>query len=423
MPNKNNATQRNTSFYRSRVGKKSKNEKNSLFTDKVKKRERQSLLRALVILFSVVIVVGGFIALGVWLQGLVDEEDIKNADTTSPTVSGTNSDEEFFATYTTEPAADPPFDITGIYDNYNGIYLDVSTIPNIESLDAFIESSKAAGINAVSIDIKKPDGGLPFYLNGDTYTTAGEYGRVPLGDMISLPDLISKFHAADMYVSGRISALRDTLAAQSLPKWTFTNPSTNMAWSDKNGDMWLNPYIDGARLHVVTYVVSAVSAGLDEVVLSDFTFPEYTGEAPAYADGGVSRYIAVREFLAEIRRALDDSYPKAKLGIFIPLADLENIPNEQTGLSPIELKEVTSFISTDFSPTKIASGSKIGDVTITNPAANPRETIQALAVKYKYLIDITRFRPIIARYDDVEMIAAEKQALRDSGVSVWEQSG
>jgi len=191
-PPKGNNQNRNTSYYRARVGKGNKPKKEtSVFMDRAKKRQMGNYRLAMIILLLLMIAFTGLILLGAWLHSLVGSG-------TEPEISG-DMNSALFTTQPTEPnmrmnidsgsdIESPLADISMIFYNYNGVYLDVQQLESLENLQYFINNIKSRGINAVNIDIKKEDGTVPYHINGQTDAVVGIEGYIdiPVKDIIDL---------------------------------------------------------------------------------------------------------------------------------------------------------------------------------------------------------------------------------------------
>lgn len=427
-----NEENRNTSYYKSRVGKKLKAE-SSIFLDNAKKRQLTSYKLAMLVLLLLLIAFTGLILLGAWLNSLVglDSETMNNntdngdADNVNPFTTQAAPDVITNAaadSYSITEESPPAFDISEIFYNYNGVYLDIAKLESLESLQNFIDNIKSKGINAVNIDIKKEDGTVLYPINGQTAAVSGEANYIS----IPIKAIINMLHENELYVSGTIACFKDSLASTTYVNYSLKSSSAaEMRWEDADGSYWLNAYSEGARDYITGIVAESVKLGFDEIILSWFFFPNVANEkSVSYEDGGVSKYSVIKDFVTAQRYALDDIAPKVKLGLSIPLTYFLNMPNETMGLNPGDLADRCNFFATSFAPANVPSGIKVNGEIISNPESDPHGTVKSLCAHFKYLTDsnITNFRPYIQAFNQYgdDQIQKQKQALYDSSITMWQ---
>lgn len=434
--NKNNG--RNTSYFKSRVEKEKDSAKNVAynFIDKSKKRQMSSYIRAVAVLFICMVVVTGFIFLGIILKGIAEGEENSNSFVTGsdkisdqnnmpPTQSlpAVSSEDSVNLTDSSGGADNLQADIADIYSKYNGVYLDVQELESIESLQIFIDRIKQKNINAVNIDIKKEDGIIPYHINGEFDFVTGTENQINL----NIEDIIKTLHDNGLYVSGNIACFKDNLAGTTYAGYTLKEASTALRWTDSSDSAWLNIYVEDARNYIKKIVTESVRLGFDEIILSYFYLPNVANvKSLIYEDNGVGKYAAVRNFIMDIRGEIENIAPngfKVKLGLSIPIWDFLNMPNETMGLDPNDLSGWFNFFTTSFAPSDLSPGS----LNISKPENDPYETVKSLCEHFKYLIDSVGFRPIIQAFNakdgtiyDDDKINKQKQALIESGISVWE---
>jgi len=415
---------RNTSYYKARVKAAAKKKKDSsLYIEKAKKRQMNSYIRAIAVLFALMTVFTGVIFLGMHLNNLIDEEEIPEITVNSPDMwKPVPSSDSLSAP--SDPAGKEQEDqgeISEIFYRYNGVYLDVSNLESLESLQYFIDNIKAKGINAVNIDIKKEDGTVPYHINGQT-------DSVMLGaNQIDIPisGIIGLLHENGLYVSGTISCFKDSLAASTFVNYALKSSSDLMKWEDSDGRLWLNAYSEGSRNYVKSILEDSAKLGFDEIILSWFFFPNVANEKSiVYGDEGDARdkYAVVKEFVTEQRRSLDQIAPRIKLGFYVPLQYFLNTPVEVMGLNPADLAEWCNFFATSFAPADVPAGAVLGGETLSNHEANPFETVKALCGHFKYISDTANFRPYLQAFGGYgeQQVTSQKQALFDSGIGAWQ---
>jgi len=422
-----NDRERNTSYYKSRVKIPAKRKKDSsAYVEKAKKRQWNSYIRALAVLFVLMAVFTGLIFLGMFLNDLVgvgDETGVTDPDlqelfpSALPAPPGNGS----AALPTGGDGHIGPADIPEIFFGYNGVYLDVTKIGSLESLQFFVENIKSKGINAVNIDIKKEDGSVPYHINGQTESVMlGESQiEIPIGEIIGL------LHENGLYVSGTISCFRDSLAASTFVTYALKSSSDQMKWEDSGGSLWLSAYSEGARSYIKSIVEDSARLGFDEIILNWFFFPHVADEKSVmYGNEGDARdrYAVVKDFVTEQRLAIDQIAPKIKLGLFIPLRHFLLAPNAMTGINPADLAEWCNFLATSFAPADVPSNISINGKTLQNAEASPFETVKALCAHFKYISDSVNFRPYLQAFGGYgeQQVTNQKQALFDFDINVWQ---
>ena len=425
-----NDRERNTSYYKSRVKIPAKSKKDSsAYIEKAKKRQWNSYIRALAVLFVLMAVFTGIIFLGRFLNELVTAGG-EDATAETPGIDG------LFPSAHPAPSgngsASLPPDSTGegssvetviseIFYGYNGAYLDVTKLESLESLGYFIENIKSKGINAVNMDIKKEDGTVPYHINGQTDSVM--LGENQIG--LAIGDVIGLLHENGIYVSGTISCFKDSLAASTFVNWALKSASDQMKWEDSGGSLWMSAYSKGARDYIKGIVEDSARLGFDEIVLNWFFFPHVADEkSVVYGDEEDTRdrYAVVKDFVAEQRRALDQIAPKVKLGVFIPLRHFLLAPNDTTGINPADLAEWCNFIATSFAPADVPTNIPVNGQTLKNAEASPFETVKALCAHFRHISDSVNFRPYIQAFGGYgeQQVTNQKQALFDFDINVWQ---
>ena len=425
---KNKTPTKNTSYYRSRVGVQKQKKESSVFLERAKKRQIDNYRLAIIVLLILMAVFTAIIALGIWLNSLVDSDGGDDNSVITPKPSVYNSafslngeDDDAFNSPTTADDTLPVIEIAEIFYNYNGVYLDIQKIDGLDGLQYIIDAIKLKGINAVNIDIKKEDGTVPFPLNGHTAAVVDEsnYISMPIAEAINL------LHENGLYVSGVVSCFKDHLAASNYPLRALDSAAASK-WEDETG-RWLNPYLEESRNYIKSIVEDSAALGFDEIILSWFFFPYASSSNPvSYNEdtAEISKYTAVKDFVTDIRYTLDDIAPKIKLGLNIPLGYFLNVPDESMGLNPVDLIDKCNFLATSFAPSHVLAGYKIDGNIIANPENDPNGTVKSLCGHFNYIIDnpSINFRPYIQAFNGYgdDQIAKQKQALFESNIKMWQ---
>lgn len=410
---------RNTSYYKSKVGKAKK--KNNNFLEKSRKRQMSSYIRAISVVGVLMFVVICFIMLGVYLKNLTAGEEAEQnfaaISTEEPSISS-------FAMPVAEEAVTPePFGASDVYTRFQGAYLDIQKLENLESLQNFIDRLKLKEINAVTIDIKKEDGIIPFHINGQFTAVVGEENQIDL----KIQDIIAMLRENNLYVSGRIVCFKDNLASRNfLPIHALTESSTGLLFADYYDSAWLNIYSEEARQYIKNLVAETVQLGFDEIVLDYFYLPNVSDLSRlTYNDGGTSKNDAVKNFVTEVRGVINEFSPEVKLGLNFPIRYFVNMPSNSMGLNPNELISVCDFFTTSFAPSDLLDLPQ-GAINISNPESSPYEAVKAVSAKFVDIAGKIMLRPDLQAFDsangviyDDTKILNQRQALSEAGISVW----
>jgi hypothetical protein len=409
------------------VGKKTGKE-SSAFLEVAKKRQMTSYKWATLVMFLLMIAFAGLILLGAFLKSLVGQNDGEGAaesgenDLNADIFNTREKDDHeilFPAVGDNAEKSAQSADISDIFLKYNGVYLDVEKIENLEALQSFIAGIKEKGINAVSIDIKKEDGSVPFHINGQTDAAIGTENYIDM----NIEDIIKLLHDNELYVSGTIACFKDNFAIVPFVNYTLLSSSASAArWEDSDGNCWFNPYSEGAREYISGIVKDSVKFGFDEIILSWFFFPDANPNAVLYEDGGIEKYEIIKRFIAEQRQALDDIAPKVKLGLCIPTQYFLRTPSENMGLNPGDLAEWCNFFAASFAPAHVSQGTMVNGEKILNPENNPYGTVKALCEHFKYISEKTNFRPYLQEFNGYgdDAVIRQQQALHESDITMWQ---
>ena len=406
---------RNTFYYKSRVSKTKK--VNNNFFDNARKRQMNSYLRSVALVTVLIFVVTGFIVLGVFLQNLTAEE-------IEPGFMLAYEGAAVYG-YAMRMGAPPEeetaglSDISAIFYNFRGVYLDVRQLEDLDDLQNFIDRVKLRDINAVRIDIKRQDGIIPFRINGHFSAIVGEDNEIEL----RIQDIIEMLHANGMYVSGKITCFRDDLASGRFPTWALTDSATGVRFSDAGNSSWLNIYSEDARNHIKTLVAESVRLGFDEIILDYFFLPNVPDTSRIiYNDNGIGKNTAVRNFVTDVRATINEISPDVRLGLNFPIQYFLNAPNAAMGLNPDELIHSSDFFTTSFAPSHLPQGA----LGLTNPAGNPYETVGILSARFSDTASRIMLRPDLQAFDDengiiydANQILSQRQALSNAGITVW----
>lgn len=156
-----------------------------------------------------------------------------------------------------------------------GYYADAGMLAeDVEAVQAAVEELPAG--TAVMLDLKNEFGSFFYSSHIPGAETSGSV------DTGAVDQLIKKLSSGDLYLIARIPALRDRaygLAHQS----SGLALSSGALWEDPNGCYWLDPASADTMAYLEDIVEELQVLGFDEVVFTDFSFPET--ESIVYAEG------------------------------------------------------------------------------------------------------------------------------------------
>ncbi len=132
---------------------------------------------------------------------------------------------------------------------------------------------------AVMLDMKNIAG----YFHYSTTVGGETSGSI---DIEAMDELIEYLRRSSLYTIARIPAFRDYYYGLNNVPFGLSLPSGIGLWMDDSGCYWLNPESDGALNYLIQIVNELKSLGFDEVVFSDFCFPNtekiaYSGDRAA----------------------------------------------------------------------------------------------------------------------------------------------
>lgn len=272
----------------------------------------------------------------------------------------------------TEPAVPGPVSpITdvGTTENYRGGYLDLTDYPTAGELRDAAEKLRAEGYTAVMTDLKYDNGKLG-YLS--SVKEADTYGANPSVAAHSLADIVSVLHEAGLYVTGRVCALRDDIAAKGNSDAALMNEA-GFRYSD-GASRWLSVYSAEAQDYLIGLLAEMRAAGVEEVMLRDYGLPADAGTtAPAYRED-VSAYDAVTAFIKRI----DTEIPGLTLSLEMDASVIAAGKDAVRGIDTAALGSLADSVTADLTLSNLKDGVTVGGVTVADVDKDPAKTVSAL---------------------------------------------
>jgi hypothetical protein len=205
------------------------------------------------------------------------------------------------------------------------VYISLSNLSNINSIDTLFEEIKSSGIDGIILDIKTADGKL-------TYISQLNYGfinEVTDKNGLDLKIICEKAHDKGLYVVGRMAAFFDDTASRRDKSMAIQTSGVN--WLDYNMKGWLNPYNAGAVDYLTDIIKENVQLGVDEIQLTYVQFP-VSGKLKVidYGEGDSikARQTALANFIIAAKRATSN---KARISVELPLDVVNKTVNEAGG--------------------------------------------------------------------------------------------
>lgn len=119
---------------------------------------------------------------------------------------------------------------------------------------------------AVMVDVKNIQGG--FFYSSSVSTV-----RAKKVDTAAMDELLAYLRLSDLYAVARVPAFRDFYyGLDHVPDGLPT--AGGYLWMDDDRCYWLNPASQGTMTYLVNIVTELKSLGFDEVVFTDFRFPD-----------------------------------------------------------------------------------------------------------------------------------------------------
>ncbi|MCM1263427.1 MAG: putative glycoside hydrolase [Butyrivibrio sp.] len=140
-----------------------------------------------------------------------------------------------------------------------GIYI-TGPVAGSEKMDELITLVEETELNAMVIDVKNDEGVVTYKMQSDTVLEI-ESGVRYIKDIEAL---VEKLHEKDIYLIARIVAFKDPYLAEMKPELSLKT-SSGEVFRDKNGDAWVNPYMQEVWDYLVEIGTQAAQIGFDEI--------------------------------------------------------------------------------------------------------------------------------------------------------------
>ncbi len=166
----------------------------------------------------------------------------------------------------------------------------------------FLSLAAKSELNALMIDLKDEQGRV-FYDTSDPTALEVEanVGAYNLGTVVT------RAHAEDLYVIGRIVVFNDPIAALAKPEMSVWDADLGQPY-ETNGQYFLDPTDPDARQYGLDLAAEACSKGLDEIQFDYVRFPDKRSDSTRF-DEGVSEEVRLPTVMTFLNDAVEILHP------------------------------------------------------------------------------------------------------------------
>ena len=315
----------------------------------------------------------------------------------------------------TEPPADnpPQTEITGVAStkNYKGGYLDLSDYPTTTSLKTAADALKADGYTAVMVELKYDNGKLAYKSE---VAEAVEFGANPSVAALALDDIVDVLHNAGLYVTGRVCAFRDDLAAKGNSALALMN-TAGFRYSD-GASRWISVYTTAGQDYLLALLNEMEDAGVDEVMLRDFALPADAGTTAPKHEVSTGRFETVESFVKRI----STECAGLSLNLEIDVETLAAGSDDETYINCEALAPYTDSITADITLSNLRDGMSIGGKTIADVDADPAKTVDTVLSALDGVA--LNIRPLIELTGNASVDAAQIAAAQNRGYGAYQMT-
>lgn len=243
------------------------------------------------------------------------------------------------------------------------VYMDADCLAGGIAFDLFQNTLSSASANAVLLDYKTADGQLFTSADG---STAAEIGAVK-EPIAAATQTVARLKANGYKIILRVHCFCDPVAAANLTGAAVMEADGVTVWLDdsarNNGNPWLNPYSETARVYLLQVVREAADFGADMILLDDVSFPtgKNTDRAffPGEAESLFSRNAILHDFIEQAKAAAGD----------VPLMVSMSLSAAVSGDSALYgggiFDSAAEISAVDVRSTAIRDGTVLGELTYT----------------------------------------------------------
>lgn len=212
------------------------------------------------------------------------------------------------APVTSAPATTPEITVTEIttaekpveYTNLIVSAAPSGVLSNRAALSAELAKAKAAGFNAVMIQLKDDKG----FFHYKTAIEGAEENELIKGEM-SLSEIVSVFKESGLVPVAEVSVLTDNEGCKAFPEMSYKCKGETVSWLDyKQGTpiRWANPESEKTAEYFNSVLEELKNGGITEILCRNIVFPNFEYYDAEYIDGRYfekERYRYLSDFLAK----------------------------------------------------------------------------------------------------------------------------
>lgn len=326
--------------------------------------------------------------------------------TEAPVVTDAPVTTEAEQTPTTPSAAD-----VATTRNYKGGYLDLSDYLTATELKNAAKALRADGYTAVMVELKYDNGKLAYKSN---VKEAKDFGANPSVAAQELDDIVDILHGEGLYVTGRVCALRDDLAAKGNTDAALMN-TAGFRYSD-GASRWISVYSEEGQDYILALLAEMKRAGVDEIMLRDYALPADAGTTAPKYEAGISKTDAVKAFLGRV----DSTLSGAALNLEMDVATIAAGKDDTMGIDCSAFGAIADSITADMTLSNLRDGMRIGEKTIADVDADPAKTVETLLS----VIDASplNIRPLFELTGNASHDAAQIAAAQNRGYGAYQMT-
>lgn len=314
----------------------------------------------------------------------------------------------------TKPAGETPSVVVGdvsTLKNYRGGYLDLADYPTKGELKTAAAKLRADGYTAVMVELKYDNGKLAYQSN---VKEAKEWGANPTVAALDLKTIVDTLHGEGLYVTGRVCALRDDLAAKGNSAAALMN-TAGFRYSD-GASRWISVYSTEGQNYVLSLLGEMKNAGVDEIMLRDFALPGDAGTTAPKYDSAISKTDAVGTFLGRIDNALSG----ASLNLELDALTIAAGNDSTRGIEWTKVHAVADSITADITLSNLRDGMTIGGKTIADVDADPAKTVDTILTVIEG--SASNIRPLLELTGNAAKDAAQVTAVKNRGYDAYQMT-
>jgi hypothetical protein len=151
-------------------------------------------------------------------------------------------------------------------DEVRGVHVTMALAGLPGKINEYV-AMKAAGLNAIELDVKDENGDIGFPVNVPLARKIGSAKRY-----YDAERTVAKIHAAGLYLVGRVVTFEDPALSAGVPQFAIRR-ADGSRWLNSAGLGWTNPYDKRVWKYNVDVAVQAAKLGFDEIQFDYVRFP------------------------------------------------------------------------------------------------------------------------------------------------------